>query len=316
MEPKPVDTAEVGTERVHFDFEFGMSNEQPVRNSDTDYGTPMIYKAFIVKRKAIELQEGGLPMMLSMWGQIWRIQCLIFESKAVLKVAITTYSITNNREIKFKKDDASRLRVKCKGDCPWVLYATKEHDRYLIDWEAEQNMSVTALMERVKRDGLCDISAWQTYRSKEKVLEKIRGSVVEHYKLLALRDGFIRGCRRVIGVDGCFLKTEIGGQLLTAVDANNGMYPMAYAVVKVENGDNWKWFLELLKDDLHIHNSQHWIFISDKQKGLTNAIRTLFENLEHRTCVRHLYNNFSIFHKSLALKKCLWDAARATTISQ
>ncbi|XP_022854823.1 uncharacterized protein LOC111376128 [Olea europaea var. sylvestris] len=206
-------------------------------------------------------------------------------------------------------------------------------DRYLTDWRAEQNMLVTA------------------YRSEEKALEKIRGSVVEHYKLLwdyceelkrtnigttalveghvgefrrlyicigALRDGFIRGCIRVIGVDGCFLKTELGGQLLTAVgvDANNGMYLVVYAVVEVENGDNWKWFLELLKDDLHIHSSQHWIFISDQQKGLTNAIGTLFENLEHRMCVRHLYNNFSFCHKGLALKNCLWDVARATTISQ
>ncbi|XP_022850584.1 uncharacterized protein LOC111372463 [Olea europaea var. sylvestris] len=197
-------------------------------------------------------------------------------------------------------------------------------------------MSVTVFMERVKRDGLGDISAWQAYRSKEKALKKIRGSVVEHYKLLwdycgelkrtnigttALVEGTLEnfdGCRRVIGVDGCFLKTELGSQLLIAVgvDANNGMYPVAYGIVEVENGDNWKWFLELLKDDLHIHSSQHWIFISDKQKGLTNGIGTLFENSKHRTCVRHLYNNFSVCHKGLALKNCLWDAARATTISQ
>ncbi|XP_022895249.1 uncharacterized protein LOC111409429 [Olea europaea var. sylvestris] len=203
----------------------------------------------------------------------------------------------------------------------------------------------------VKKDGLGDISPWQVYRAKEKALEKIRGSVIEHYRVLwdyceelkrtnvgttalvegyagefrrlyiclgALRDGFIRGCRRLIGLDGCFLKTEHGGQLLSAVgvDANNGMYPVAYAVVEVENGDNWRWFLGLLKDDLHINSSQHWTFISDKQKGLVNAIESLFENSEHRTCVRHLYNNFSASHKGLALKNCLWDAARATTVLQ
>lgn len=56
------------------------------------------------------------------------------------------------------------------------------------------------------------------------------------------------------------------------VDASNGMYPMAYVVDEVENEDNWRWFLELLKDDLHIHVSRHWTFIFDKQKGLTDAI--------------------------------------------
>ncbi|XP_022862880.1 uncharacterized protein LOC111383052 [Olea europaea var. sylvestris] len=383
-EPEPVDNTEVGSERVHFDFGFGMLNEQLVRNSDTDYEDSDDLRSIYSEEEGnraskMRASNDALNVGTNMEDPVFKTG-LIFESKAVLKAAITSHSVTNSREIKFKKDDARRLRAKCKRDCPWVLYATKEHgkaswaiktfveehtypmvyknfrvtssylaNRYLADWRAEQNMSVTTFMERVKRDGLGDISAWQVYRLKEKALEKIRGSVVEHYKLPwdyceelkrtnigtialveghvgefrqlyicigALRDGFIRGCRGVIRVDGCFLKTELGGQLLTTigVDANNGIYSVAYVVVEVENGDNWKWFLELLEDDLHIHNSQHWIFISDKQKGLTNAIGTLFENSEH--CVRHLYNNFSVCHKGLALKNCLWDAARATTISQ
>ncbi|XP_022851924.1 uncharacterized protein LOC111373600 [Olea europaea var. sylvestris] len=94
------------------------------------------------------------------------------------------------------------------------------------------------------------------------------------------------------------------------------MYLVIYAVVEVENGDNQRWFLGLLKDDLHRHNTQHWTFILDKQNGLTNAIESLFENSEHRTCVRHLYNNFSLSHKDLTLKNCLRDVVRATTVSQ
>jgi len=45
----------------------------------------------------------------------------------------------------------------------------------------------------------------------------------------ALSDGWKKGCRRVIGLDGCFLKCEIKGQLLTAIsiDANNQVYPIA-----------------------------------------------------------------------------------------
>ncbi|KAL2540821.1 Uncharacterized protein Adt_01799 [Abeliophyllum distichum] len=67
-----------------------------------------------------------------------------------------------------------------------------------------------------------------------------------------LKNGFIRGCMRVIGVDGCFIKTEHGGQLLIAVGVKgkNGMYPLALAVVDVENRENWMWFLGLLKDNL------------------------------------------------------------------
>ncbi|KAL2471215.1 Uncharacterized protein Adt_39351 [Abeliophyllum distichum] len=63
----------------------------------------------------------------------------------------------------------------------------------------------------------------------------------------ALKKGFRSGCRRVIGLDGCFLKGENGGHMLTAVgiDANNRMYPLAYAVVESENSSIWKWFLDI-----------------------------------------------------------------------
>lgn len=49
---------------------------------------------------------------------------------------------------------------------------------------------------------------------------------------------------------------------------------------------------------------------------MTNALESLFKNLDHRMCIRHLYNNFSICHKGLALTNCLWDIARATIVSQ
>lgn len=44
----------------------------------------------------------------------------------------------------------------------------------------------------------------------------------------------------MIGLDGFFLKTEQGKQLLSTVGvhANNNMYPIAYTVVRVENGEN------------------------------------------------------------------------------
>ncbi|OUZ99504.1 hypothetical protein BVC80_533g3 [Macleaya cordata] len=42
-------------------------------------------------------------------------------------------------------------------------------------------------------------------------------------------DGFIHGCRPVIGLNGCFLKGKYGGVLLTttALDGNNSLYPLA-----------------------------------------------------------------------------------------
>ncbi|GKB66549.1 hypothetical protein Tco_0927961 [Tanacetum coccineum] len=55
-----------------------------------------------------------------------------------------------------------------------------------------------------------------------------------------VKEGWLACCRKVIGLDGCFLKHTCIGELLVALrrDANNQMYPIAWAVVKVENNEN------------------------------------------------------------------------------
>ncbi|XP_073067170.1 uncharacterized protein [Primulina eburnea] len=68
----------------------------------------------------------------------------------------------------------------------------------------------------------------------------------------AYKQSFKESCRPVVGVDGCFLKTNIGGQLLTSVglDPNNNIFPIAYALVEGETKDSWMWFLQLLNNDI------------------------------------------------------------------
>jgi hypothetical protein len=89
----------------------------------------------------------------------------------------------------------------------------------------------------------------------------------------ACKKGFKAGCRPFIGLDGCFLKGYYGGQLLSAVgqDANNQIFVIAYAIVDVENKDNWKWFLTLLHDDLGDFKEHGWNFMSDMQKVRTSS---------------------------------------------
>jgi len=89
-----------------------------------------------------------------------------------------------------------------------------------------------------------------------------------YFSLAAMKSGFLAGCRPIIGLDGCFLKGPHKGQLLAAIsrDANNQMYPVAFAVVEAEVKDSWTWFLETLLSDLGAPPPEGWTFISDRQK--------------------------------------------------
>ena len=72
--------------------------------------------------------------------------------------------------------------------------------------------------------------------------------------LKTLVNGFHAGCRKLIGLDGCHTKGIHRQQILTAVsiDANNGWWPLAWAVVEQENQATWAWFLNYLQLDLRI----------------------------------------------------------------
>lgn len=83
-----------------------------------------------------------------------------------------------------------------------------------------------------------------------------------------LRKSWKKGCRPILGLDVCFLKTVCGGQILSTVgrDGNNSIFPMAMAVVETESYDSWKWFITQLSDDLELGSGYAYTFISDQQK--------------------------------------------------
>ena len=48
-------------------------------------------------------------------------------------------------------------------------------------------------------------------------------------------------------------------------------------------------------------------------QGLLSAMKTLFPTVEHRYCVKHIYNNFKVNHKGMKLKSVLWRCANTTS---
>ncbi|XP_071699745.1 uncharacterized protein [Rutidosis leptorrhynchoides] len=68
---------------------------------------------------------------------------------------------------------------------------------------------------------------------------------------------------------GIFLKKPNQAELLTGIgrDENNYIFPVAWAVVNVENKDNWTWFLEVVASDLEVEGGVGLTLMSDQHKG-------------------------------------------------
>ncbi|XP_021767674.1 uncharacterized protein LOC110732070 [Chenopodium quinoa] len=118
--------------------------------------------------------------------------------------------------------------------------------------------------------------------------------------LAALKNGFNKGCRPLIGLDGCHLKGAYPGKIIIsfAKDGNNQIFPFAWATMEVENKDTWCWFIQGLQKDIgDCSKGLGLTFMSDRQKGLLEAFDELVPNPKKRFC------------------ELFWNAARASTLS-
>ncbi|CAI9266452.1 unnamed protein product [Lactuca saligna] len=73
----------------------------------------------------------------------------------------------------------------------------------------------------------------------------------------------------------------VRGEVISAVgrDANNHIYPLAWAVVCVENKETWKWFIDLLMDDINGGLGAGITLLSDGHKGLLQAVKENVQKL-------------------------------------
>ncbi|BAF23783.2 Os08g0432600 [Oryza sativa Japonica Group] len=180
-------------------------------------------------------------------------------------------------------------------------------DRYESTIKANPSWKAREMKETVQEDMGVDVPITMIKRAKAHVMKKIMDTQTGEYSKLfdyalelqrsnpgtsvhvaldpeeedhvfqrfyvcfdACRRGFLEGCRRIIGLDGCFLKGPLKGELLSAIgrDANNQLYPIAWAVVEYENKDSWNWFLGHLQKDINIPvGAAGWVFITDQQKN-------------------------------------------------
>ncbi|XP_057808582.1 uncharacterized protein LOC131023057 [Salvia miltiorrhiza] len=207
------------------------------------------------------------------------------------------------------------------------------------------------MQEDIKINFKLHVSLFKCKRARKLIMTELNGSVINEFKMLeayiqilkeknpgsrcelqlskeaaergarvfrrlfvmldACKRNWLIGCRPIICLDGCHLKSLSGGVLLTAVgkDANDQIMPLAWAVVSKENKVNWTWFMSLMKAELELKDGESVTIISDMQKGLINVVELILPQAEHRWCARHIYANWSKNWRGPELKKRFWICA-------
>ena len=127
--------------------------------------------------------------------------------------------------------------------------------------------------------------------------------------------GFYAGIRKVIVVDGTFLKSKYKGVLLvaTTLDGNSNLYPIAFGVVDSENDRSWEWFMRQL--NVVIADDQSLAFVSDRNASIAKALAEVYPHSHHEICIHHLLNNVVTYFKGKGVAGLVAKASKAYRVA-
>ncbi|XP_056860035.1 uncharacterized protein LOC130508507 [Raphanus sativus] len=179
------------------------------------------------------------------------------------------------------------------------------------------------IVQIMRNDYGCEISDSLAWDSREYAINAVRGIPDESYgkipKYLHMLEeanpGFTNVMRRVIVIDGTFLKSKFKGVLLvaTALDGNSNLYPIAFGIVDSENHQSWEWFMRQLK--LVVADGNGLAFISDRQGSIAKAVENVYPLAAHGICIHHLLNNVVTYFRGKGLAGLVSKASKAYRVA-
>nr|GEV54206.1 hypothetical protein [Tanacetum cinerariifolium] len=236
-----------------------VDHEECDNGSDLDEG---------VRRKALRKVARMHKAKAGKGETIWKENFFVREQ-------FSTSKLVKDKEVKTLEDNhkclQSRIVKKCKAS-----FLPREVEESIT---LNPYIPLSSLKDQFQKKIKVGVSNQKVFRAKKMAYERVVVKIeVERPQD---PDSEERKFKRIYVCLGPLKE----GLRAVGVDPNNGIYPLAYAVVESENKDSWKWFLECLGDYLDLFKNSNFTFISNRQKGVIPVIVETFPSVEHRQLV-------------------------------
>nr|GEZ98690.1 transposase, mutator type [Tanacetum cinerariifolium] len=186
-------------------------------------------------------------------------------SKEIVKGRVKKHLVETKRPLILVKTNNERVRVRCEGIIPaLVSYVAIDTNVF------SQTKGDPAIKENIN-------SGKQNILGKDKTVKRngkkaqLSGLMYNKNQIHSLLQEFLEGC-------------PWPGQILTevGVDANNEIYPVAYAIVEAESKASRCWFSRTYLERILKSYSFNPILKLNCIQGLIQAIASVFPSAEHR----------------------------------
>ncbi|XP_030936550.1 uncharacterized protein LOC115961766 [Quercus lobata] len=213
---------------------------------------------------------------------------LTFANKVEVQCILTKCALKENKHFMISRSTTTKLCAKCVDkSCKWYVCAIMKPKFHRLWMVTVYKGPHTCIRIGVRNDGrmiscnfiadailkkLCEDHTTPIKHLRSMIESKYEGHKPSYYKVWDVKQ---KAIGKMFGNwEESYQRLQKGKLLVVmATDANNKVFPLAFAIVDSELGSSWRWFLQCLRDAIgHVIPNEDICIISDRHLGIKKAI--------------------------------------------
>ncbi|KAH9664912.1 hypothetical protein KPL70_020165 [Citrus sinensis] len=201
--------------------------------------------------------------------------------------------------------------------CPeWKVFCAANRAKQILGLDYDDGYAMLHQfkeeMERIDRDNIVLVET-ETHESREE----------ERFKRVFVccartSYAFKVHCRGILAVDGWEINNPCNSVMLVAagLDGNNGILPVAFCEVQVEDLDSWVYFLKNINSALRLENGKGLCILGDGDNGVEYAVEEFLPRAVYRQCCHRIFNEMVRRFPTAPVQHLFWSACRTTSATR